>query len=157
MVADDTDTPADEAVPDTYSIRLTMAPTENVTIDILPDDITTTTPTSLTFTPGDWWIPQVITVDAAEPQPPEPEQPLKVFPIQSHVMGGKVAGPLFIEGYIDPNADRSINTAIMLPNETDEELPTIPESNVDEDTLIDTLIMHNDSSVASDVGVMDMA
>jgi Ca2+-binding RTX toxin-like protein len=65
-----------------------------------------------------------------------------------------MAGPLFIEGYVDAAADRSIKTAIMLPGETDVPLVPLVIANVDENTLIDTLTIHNDSSVSNDVGVM---
>ncbi|MBW6493254.1 MAG: hypothetical protein K0B16_01635 [Burkholderiaceae bacterium] len=154
VVADDPATGADESVPDSYTVRLTKAPTDDVTVTMLPDNLTTTVPTTLTFTTTDWWIPQTVTVNAAKPQPPLPAQPLKTFPIEAHVVNS-IAGPLYIEGYIDPTADRALKTAIMLPDEFDEPLPTIPDSGIDEDTLIDTLNIHNDSSGSDDVGVMD--
>ena len=153
VVADDLATAGDEATTDTYTVRLTKEPAGDVTVQMVPDGLTTTSPSTLTFTVDNWWIAQTVTVSAAEPQPALPEQPLKTFAIQPHVVN-TIAGPLFIEGYVDATADRSIKMAIMLPGETDVALPVIGGS-VSEDTLVDTLNVHNDSSASDDIGVMD--
>lgn len=49
---------------DTYSVVLESEPTAEVTITISPDADTSVNPSSLTFTPGDWSSPQVVTVSA---------------------------------------------------------------------------------------------
>jgi Ca2+-binding RTX toxin-like protein len=152
VVADNPDTLDDEAASDTYTVRLTKAPTQDVVVTMMPDLLTTTSPLTLTFTAANWWIPQTVTVSAAEPQPPAPVQPLKTFPIQQHVVN-TMAGPLFIEGFVDAAADRSIKQPIMLPDELD--IPLTPVvAPVDESLMIDTLVVHNDSSVANDSGTM---
>jgi Ca2+-binding RTX toxin-like protein len=92
-------------------------------------------------------------MNAAAHQPAPQAQPLKAFPVQPHVTSG-IAGPLFIEGHVDAAADRSIKTAIMLPHELDAALPAIVGSDAAEADSIDTITVHNDSSVSNDSGVM---
>lgn len=58
----------------TYSVVLTSQPTSDVTITITPDAQVTVSPTTLTFTPANWNVPQTVTVTAvddaiAEPSP----------------------------------------------------------------------------------------
>jgi hypothetical protein len=108
----------------------------------------------ITFSPTDWYDPVELEV-SADPAftPPEVEQPLKTFAIQPHVLN-RIAGPLFIEGFVGDGADRSLVRAITLPNETDPDLPVIVVSN-DETQNIDTLNLHNDSSVFDDTGIMN--
>ncbi|UUZ54422.1 hypothetical protein LP419_39745 [Massilia sp. H-1] len=69
VVADNPDTAADEATTDTYTVRLTKAPTHDVTITMQPDDLATTTPLTLTFTTLNWMTPQTVTVRSAVPLP----------------------------------------------------------------------------------------
>lgn len=51
-----------------FTVVLDTAPTANVTINLSSSDTTegTVFPTSLTFTPGDWDIPQTVTVSGAD-------------------------------------------------------------------------------------------
>ena len=53
---------------DTTTVRLTIAPTANVTIAVTSSDLTegTVTPASLTFTPANWSVPQTITVKGVD-------------------------------------------------------------------------------------------
>jgi Big-like domain-containing protein len=51
---------------DTYTMRLSMAPTANVTVSVTPDAQVTTSTASLTFTPANWNIPQTVTVTAVD-------------------------------------------------------------------------------------------
>ena len=84
--------------------------------------LTSSSPSTLTFTTGNWWVAQTVTVDASKSPPPVPVQPLKTFPVQQHVVSS-IAGPLCIEGYVDAAADRSIHTAIKLPGDHVHEIP----------------------------------
>ncbi|MCC5843171.1 MAG: hypothetical protein JJU05_02850 [Verrucomicrobia bacterium] len=52
--------------PDTYTVVLNRAPGEEVVVSLAVDDQVTVTPTSLTFTPGNWEVPQVVTVTAVD-------------------------------------------------------------------------------------------
>lgn len=49
---------------DSYTVVLTSQPTSNVTINIAPDNQSTTTPTSLVFTTSNWNTLQTVTVTA---------------------------------------------------------------------------------------------
>ncbi|WP_414561676.1 MULTISPECIES: ExeM/NucH family extracellular endonuclease [unclassified Anabaena] len=51
---------------DTYTLVLNTQPTNNVTVNILPDDQTTTTPSTVTFTPDNWNLSQTVTVIATD-------------------------------------------------------------------------------------------
>ncbi len=51
---------------DTYSVVLTSQPTADVFIDVIPNDQITTNTLFLTFTPGDWNVPQTVTVTAVD-------------------------------------------------------------------------------------------
>ncbi|MBE9049522.1 ExeM/NucH family extracellular endonuclease [Nostocales cyanobacterium LEGE 11386] len=51
---------------DTYTLVLNTQPTANVSINIFPDDQTTTTPTTVVFTPDNWDVPQTVTVIAID-------------------------------------------------------------------------------------------
>ncbi len=61
-----------EAVMDTFSIVLDAAPAGNVTITVDPDtqlqlfSNPAGSPTNLTFTPGNWYLPQMVTVTAVD-------------------------------------------------------------------------------------------
>ncbi len=154
VVQDNPDTPEDESDTDTYSVRLTQAPIGTVTIGVLTDGQTIAGPTPLIFDATNWWIPQIVAVAADSTFVPDPEaQPLKEFPIEPHVTN-RIAGPLFIEGFIGDGADRSLTRAVILPNEIDPDLPVI---GVEDDELenIDTLNIRNDSSVADLTGEMN--
>ena len=53
---------------DTFTVVIDTQPTADVTIDLTSDDITegTVSPTSLTFTSGDWDSPQTVTVTGVD-------------------------------------------------------------------------------------------
>jgi Ca2+-binding RTX toxin-like protein len=57
---------AEGGATDTYSIVLNGQPSDNVIIQLEPDTQVTTEPTSLTFTPANWDIPQTVTVTAVD-------------------------------------------------------------------------------------------
>ena len=158
VTRDDPDTPADESTTDTYTLRLTMAPTQNVTVTMLPDGqlvthLTTTTPGSVTFTTADWWMAQTVTVAPNPAFTPDLEaQPLKFFPQGPHTLN-TMAGPLYINGNFG-TADRTLALAVTLPEEIDTELPGAP-TQIDETIAIDRLNIRNDGSAANDIGQMD--
>jgi len=51
---------------DTYSVVLTKLPAGNVTVTVSPDPNTQVDKASLTFTTANWYVPQTVTVAAAE-------------------------------------------------------------------------------------------
>ncbi len=51
---------------DTYWVALNGAPDETVSVSLTVDDQVTVTPTTLTFTPGNWNVPQAVTVTAVD-------------------------------------------------------------------------------------------
>jgi len=58
----------EEAQSDTYTVVLNTAPSANVIITVQPDSQLQVTPSSLTFTPGDWSVAQTVTLDAVADQ-----------------------------------------------------------------------------------------
>jgi hypothetical protein len=56
---------------DSYAVSLTSQPTADVQILVSPDSQLTTAPTTLTFTAGDWNVPQPVTVTAVDDLIPE--------------------------------------------------------------------------------------
>jgi hypothetical protein len=51
---------------DTYWVALNGAPDETVSVSLTVDDQVTVTPTTLTFAPGNWNVPQAVTVTAVD-------------------------------------------------------------------------------------------
>ncbi len=51
---------------DTYIVTLNRVPDADVVVSLAVDDQVTVSPTSLTFTPGNWNVPQVVTVTAVD-------------------------------------------------------------------------------------------
>jgi hypothetical protein len=49
-----------------YDVRLATQPLTNVTITLTGDGLTDFTPTTLTFTPGNWAVPQSVSVNATD-------------------------------------------------------------------------------------------
>ncbi|MEA3511137.1 MAG: hypothetical protein U9R51_06850, partial [Actinomycetota bacterium] len=65
-----------------------------------------------------------------------------------------IQGPLFVDGYIDEGADRSIPDPVLLPGEFSGPLPvpSSPSFDAIEDRQVDTLIVHNEDSISDDIG-----
>jgi hypothetical protein len=152
-----------EGVTDTYSIRLTKAPTASVTVTILTDGKTLVTSAdprfamvngkpTVTFTAANWNQDVVLTVSLDPDWEPAQAgaQPVQAFPVQPHVVAD-VQGPLVIEGGVMPNRDRTIKTAVKLPTELDTAL-TLPSVQVDEAVKTDRLNVFNDGSLKADTG-----
>lgn len=57
---------AEGGATDTFSAVLTSAPTADVTITLSPDSQLTAAPVTLTFTTGNWNVPQAVTVTAVD-------------------------------------------------------------------------------------------
>jgi len=51
---------------DSFTVSLNSAPTANVTVTLAPDAQLTVSPLTLTFTPGNWNVPQTVTVNAVD-------------------------------------------------------------------------------------------
>jgi len=49
---------------DTFTVALTAQPASDVTVTLTPDAQVSVNPTTLTFTPANWMIAQVVVVDA---------------------------------------------------------------------------------------------
>jgi hypothetical protein len=57
---------AEGGATDTYTVVLNTAPTANVTVTLSPGTQVTVAPTTLTFTPANWNVPQTVTVTAVD-------------------------------------------------------------------------------------------
>ncbi|KAA5541791.1 hypothetical protein FYK55_16405 [Roseiconus nitratireducens] len=131
------------SVVDTYTIRLTAEPTADVMIDIETDGQTITSPTQLTFTDANWWIPQTVTV-YGEPSfvPVEGTEYDREFSAQKHLLSN-LRGPLHIEGgSVGP---RALVSAIVLPKEGNQGLLEIGDQPL-ETEQIDVVNIYDDSS-----------
>src|SRR5262249_8054032 len=74
------------------------------------------TAAQVTFTPGDFYVPQTVTLQAdGSFAIPFFRTNVKPFPVLPHLLT-RIRGPLEVEGGVT-GADRSLQTAIMLPNE----------------------------------------
>jgi hypothetical protein len=139
-----------EGVTDTYSIRLTKAPTDTVTITPVTDGLTTVAP--VTFTPDNWWIAQEVTVTAVTDPAEELLHPgTKQFAVRPHLLSD-IKGPLEIEGGIG-GALYPIESSVILPGETN--LPAFGIADQPpEEQSIDVLNIFDDSSIEDKQGVL---
>ncbi len=144
---------ADGTVTGTYTVRLTSAPTSDVTITPVGDGLTTESLSSLTFTPTNWWKEQTVTVTAV---PVSAGSPLlhpgtKEFAVQPHLLTS-LHGPLEIDGGVGTDAHPLVN-GVMMPGETNAPVFKIatppPES-----TQIDVLNVYDDSSQQDKIGTL---
>ena len=151
---------------DSYSLRLTKAPTSDVYVEILTDGktIVSEAPNSfpilgnpgtqigsdghpyVTFTPTNWFLPQSITVNANPSYVPgSGDTEVQTFALQPHTLD-EMFGPLLIDG--GQIEDRSLKQGVHLPTEIDSPLPVLTVS-VDESLSTDTLNIYDDGSVLS--------
>src|SRR5262249_6171842 len=87
-------------VTDSYQVRLTKAPTGDVTFTPINDGLTSESPAFLTFTSANWWTFQTINVTAVnitDPASPLLHPGRKQFAVQPHLLSD-IKGPLEIEG-----------------------------------------------------------
>ena len=153
---------------DTYSIRLTKAPTAPVTVWLNDDGQTVLTPqgiaagrivtnpttgkTGVVFDASNWSPQVTINVHAKNDFVPTALQEVLIpFPKSEHLLND-LRGPLFIEGGVT-EADRSIAKPVMLPGEISPP-PKAIGPQAPEETRIDVVRVYNDASVANDVGFM---
>ncbi len=112
----------------------------------------------LTFTAGNWFVPQVVTLRAKADAFVDGSD-LQSFPARARRTTG-VQGPLFVAGGedADPPVDLTLTTylPIMLPGERSEH--PLPVSAVTADAIeaaqVDRLVVHNDGSPAADTGAL---
>ena len=100
---------------------------------------------------GDWNLP--ISIDlAVNPAfvPDANSQPVQNPPLQPHTLTD-IRGKLVIEGGVPDGKSRELSVAVMLPTETDGELPIVNIS-LDENQQTDTLNVFNDGSIQNDTG-----
>ncbi|HEY9237367.1 MAG TPA: hypothetical protein VIP10_00890, partial [Burkholderiaceae bacterium] len=157
VVNDDlTTTAVNEGVPDTYTVRLTSAPTADVTLTIGNDGQFTTHPTTLTFTAANWHIAQLVTVTGNPGYVPGADSidttTQKVWAPRKHLLT-QLGGPLdVIGGSIGP---RNLTDAIVLPQELNAPLLGFPVGvQPDERDQIDTLNIFDDGSREDKIGVL---
>jgi hypothetical protein len=158
----------DGGATDSYRMRLTAMPTEDVTITLFTDMQTSLSVAggfdhsnetgedengaatgvfeySFVFDDDNWdeWVEIVVTANSAEPGSSDP---IKAFPPQDQNLG-QLRGPLIIEGGVSAaGATRALVAPLMLPGEVNDESEQITSS-VDEGDDVDTLnIFHTDNS-----------
>ena len=103
----------------------------------------------------DWFDEQTVTVEADpffNEDGPEFE---KKFELTDHLLN-RIQGPLVIEGGVDPDADRSLRVAVMLPYESAAD-PLDVSIVTDETVQTDTLNIFNDTSQADGVGALTIS
>ena len=139
-----------EGVTDTYSIRLTKAPTDTVTVTPVTDGLTSVEP--VTFTVDNWWIAQELVITAVTDPAEELLHPgTKQFSVRPHLLSD-IKGPLEIEGGIGGAVYPLIN-GVMLPGETNSPAFPIAEQ-APEEQSIDILNIFDDSSIEDKQGVL---
>ena len=74
---------------------------------------TSTVAPYVVFSPADWNIPFAVQVDANPNAQLPVGQPVQEFVAQPHVTNA-IAGPLFIEGGVLPNVDRTLRQPVTL-------------------------------------------
>jgi hypothetical protein len=118
VVLDDPSTAANEAVTDSYAVRLTSARTHDVVVQVNTDGQVNTSPATLTFTTANWWQAQTVTVTANPAYVPAGSgldtTTQKVFAPRTHLLS-QLGGPLAIEG--GTLGERALVSAIVLPTE----------------------------------------
>jgi Ca2+-binding RTX toxin-like protein len=150
---DDPNTVPNEAI-DSYTLRLTAAPTQDVVVQVNTDGQVNTSPAALTFTAANWWQAQTVTVTANPAYVPASSgldtTTQKVFAPRTHLLS-QLGGPLAIEG--GTLGERALVSAIVLPTELNAGLLQIG-TQPDERDQIDTLNLYDDSSPEDRTGTL---
>ena len=149
---------------DSYTLRLSKAPTSDVVVGIASDGktlisspVTTDTRFSVvggkafvTFNATNWATPFSVRVSNNPNAPVVDGPPVQSFPAQPH-LASLLQGPLVIEGDAIAGRDRGRTNGVILPTETDTPISilTAPD-NVKHQT--DTINLFNDGSQVSDLG-----
>jgi Ca2+-binding RTX toxin-like protein len=149
---------------DSYTLRLSKAPTAPVTIQILTDGKTLVSSADTRFTAGSGSSAPYVTFDATNWNNPitivvsvNPAasiggggQPVQAFPASPHITN-PIAGPLVIEGGVIK--DRTVKPGVKLPTERDVPLPIVA-SVTNEANMTDTLNVFDDASVLAETGTL---
>jgi len=117
---------------DTYEVVLTSRPTHDVIVNVRPEETVTSLlvdpivqvgvdTATLTFTPENWYIPQVVTVSALDDHVVDGGD-TQVFAPKLHTVN-RVQGPLFLQG-AGGEGSLSVADPLMLPGETNVKVPT---------------------------------
>jgi Ca2+-binding RTX toxin-like protein len=137
------------AASDSYFVRLTKAPTANVTLTPTTDGQTLVSPETVPFTTGNWdeWVEVVV---SANPSAPTSTDAVKLFETSGQNLN-RIQGPLIVEGGVGDSVDQALQPALVLPGESND----APEANIvptEESDNLDVLnIFHTDNS-DQDVG-----
>ncbi len=94
---------------DSYTVELSVAPTANVTVTIIPDGQVTASAGTLTFTPSNWNLPQTVTLTAVDDALNESSPHAATI---NHAVGGS--------GIYGAISDRQIAVSV-----TDNDRPTV--------------------------------
>jgi hypothetical protein len=163
--------PVAEGQPQTYSLALSKAPSEPVTVTLSGDgktlfgvagsntaghglifeDAARTRLKAVVFDATNWNQAFAVEVRAnPDADLDVGKQPVQLFPAQAHLVNA-VRGPLIIEGGALPNRDRTLGQPVMLPTERD---AGVQERAIDTDTTqsTQTLNVFNDGSAFNDQG-----
>ncbi|GAM62156.1 hypothetical protein JCM19232_5120 [Vibrio ishigakensis] len=140
---------------------LSKAPTAPVTVNLLNDGQTlfssedprfNADENTVTFDSTNWDQPITITLSVNEDYQEQEAQPVQNPPLQPHTLTG-IQGKLIIEGGVPQGKARALSVAVMLPSETDTELP-VKNIEVSEVLQTDVLNVFNDGSQENDSGVL---
>ncbi len=150
-----------ETQTDDYTLVLSKAPTDPVTINLLNDGQTlfdsgdarfNADDNTVTFTAADWDQPITITLEVNPDYQVQEGQPVQNPPLQPHTLTS-IKGKLIVEGGVPEGKARALSVAVMLPTETDSELP-IKNIEINENQQTDVLNIFNDGSLEKDTGIL---
>lgn len=144
--------------PDSYSMVLTRAPTAPVEVSVLTDGRLVASSADprfsdgvVTFTAADWNTPVTIDLAVGAVTDPGPQPTVKVGAQPQRL--DAIRGPLYIEGGVDPDADRALQVGVILPSETDVPLPVVTTP-TDETQQTDRLVMFDAGNAVGMTGVL---
>ncbi|MEL6816649.1 MAG: hypothetical protein AAFP03_17860, partial [Cyanobacteria bacterium J06598_3] len=150
---------------DTYTLRLASQPKAAVTVNVFSDGQTLVSSESqpvvdaiatVTFTPGNWFTPQTVTVTVDPSVVPAETPTFEKKVAQGPHTVNTLLGSLIIEGGVAEGKDRSLRPPVLLPTESaDVAIP--PTVLTDETQQADRLNVFNDGSRADDSGVLAKA
>ncbi|MGC9459135.1 calcium-binding protein, partial [Vibrio genomosp. F10] len=150
-----------ETQTDDYTLVLSKKPTAPVTINLLNDGQTLFSSSDIrfnaadktvTFTENDWDTPISITLNVNPDYQVQEGQPVQNPPLQPHTLTA-IKGKLNLEGGVPDGKNRTLSTAVILPTETDSDLP-VKNIEVNEAQQTDVLNIFNDGSLEKDTGIL---
>ncbi|MBL4832198.1 MAG: hypothetical protein JKY55_20255, partial [Aliivibrio sp.] len=150
-----------ETQTDDYTLVLSKEPTAPVTVNLLNDGQTlfesgdprfNSDEGTVTFTAADWDQPITITLAVNPDYQAQEGQPVQNPPLQPHTLTS-IKGKLIVEGGVPEGKARALSAAVMLPNETDSELP-VKNIEINESQQTDVLNIFNDGSLEKETGIL---